>query len=66
MKGEHKIFKLESNLHNAAKKTAKKGPALWLPWNSFCQKTLDFVIYINIGQGFEYPLSTNVIIGREW
>jgi len=28
MKGEHKIFKLESNLHNAAKKTAKKGPAV--------------------------------------
>lgn len=28
MKGEHKIFKLETQLHNAAKKTAKKGPAL--------------------------------------
>jgi len=28
MKGEHKIFKLESGLHSAAKKTAKKGPAL--------------------------------------
>ena len=34
MKGEHKIFKLESNLHNAAKKTAKKGPAVWSFYNS--------------------------------
>merc|ERR1740123_1844310 len=28
MKGEHKIFKLDSSVHSAAKKTAKKGPAL--------------------------------------
>ena len=34
MKGEHKIFKLESNLHNAAKKTAKKGPAVWSFYDS--------------------------------
>ena len=37
MKGEHKIFKLESNLHNAAKKTAKKGPAVWSFYDSDLQ-----------------------------
>ena len=28
MKGQHKIYQLETKLHAAAKKTAKKGPAI--------------------------------------
>ena len=28
MKGEHKIYPLDTKLHAAAKKTAKKGPAI--------------------------------------